>query len=61
MMGCLLPLAGLAAPLTESEAMPPHHLAQTIAMASAKGARLNCAALQRIETVYAKRKLAAET
>lgn len=47
--------------LTESEAMPPHHLAQTIAMASAKGAHLNCAALQRIETVYAKRKLAAET
>jgi hypothetical protein len=46
--------------LNGSEAIPPQDLAQTIALAADQGARLNCAILQRIETGYAKRKLAGE-
>lgn len=43
--------------LAESDAVPPQHLAETIAMAAAQGARLNCTVLQRFETVYTQRKL----
>lgn len=46
--------------LNDSDAVPPRDLAETIAMAAAQGARLNCRILQRIESVYAQRKLNAE-
>lgn len=46
--------------LAKSDAVAPQHLGETLALAAKKGARFECASLQRIETGYRHRKLHTE-
>ncbi|WP_054105969.1 hypothetical protein [Novosphingobium sp. AAP83] len=46
--------------LAQSGAVQPEHLAETLALAARQGARFECSTLQRIESVYTRRKLDAE-
>ena len=50
----------ISAFLARSSAVKPQHLAETLAMAAAQGARLDCSQLQRIESAYMRQKLDTE-